>query len=141
MCEVGLIIRGGGNQRKSTLCGSADYFLDATRFWPQQRRKDESRMGGDPLLFLASVVLLFSSCTCFYVPGWSPHTYRVGENVPLFLNKVSSERTHLPYAYSELPGVCKPKDSQMVSLNLGEILRGIYYWTLWTDHRRPDIQV
>jgi transmembrane 9 superfamily member 2/4 len=84
-------------------------------------------MGGDPWLFLASFVLLFSSCTGFYVPGWSPHTYRVGDSVPLFLNKVSSERTHLPYAYSELPGVCKPKNSHTVSLNLGQILRGMYH--------------
>lgn len=46
--------------------------------------------------------------------------------VPLWLNKVSSERTHLPYAYSELSGVCKPKEATTVSLNLGEILRGAY---------------
>jgi hypothetical protein len=73
---------------------------------------------------LGLLSLFTVSCNSFYVPGWSPHTYRVGDAVPLFLNKVSSERTHLPYAYSELPGVCKPTTAQRVSLNLGEILRG-----------------
>ena len=56
--------------------------------------------------------------------------YRVGDAVPLWLNKVSSERTHLPYAYSELPGVCKPTKAQTVSLNLGEILRGARWGVL-----------
>jgi transmembrane 9 superfamily member 2/4 len=96
-------------------------------------------MRGPSRLFLACLIVFFSSCTCFYVPGWSPHTYRVGDTVPLFLNKVSSERTHLPYAYAELPGVCKPKNSQSVSLNLGEILRGIEIELVLTKYRGSDI--
>jgi transmembrane 9 superfamily member 2/4 len=74
------------------------------------------------LLGVVSLVPLF--CDSFYVPGWSAHTYRDGDAVPLWLNKVSSERTHLPFAYSELSGVCKSKKATTVSLNLGEILRG-----------------
>ena len=54
--------------------------------------------------------------------------------MPLFLNKVSSERTHLPYAYAQLPGVCRPKSPQTIGLNLGEILRGMHrvYRFIWT---------
>jgi len=85
-------------------------------------------MMGKRLLALLSVVTLVSSpCDGFYVPGWSPHTYGDGDAVPLWLNKVSSERTHLPFAYSELSGICKPKEATTVSLNLGEILRGAGY--------------
>ena len=83
-------------------------------------------MGHRPQLLVIWITLLFSYSYCFYVPGWSSHVHRIGDLVPLWLNKVSSERTHLPYAYSELPGVCKPTKDQIVSLNLGEILRGAY---------------
>lgn len=82
-------------------------------------------------LLLSCIGCLFSYCHSFYIPGWSPHTYRVGDRVPLYLNKVSSERTHLPYAYSELQGVCKPKNGRSVSLNLGEILRGVFCPISW----------
>ena len=81
-------------------------------------------------LLLGWLAFFFSYCHCFYFPGWSPHVYRVGDSVPLWLNKVSSERTPLPYAYSELPGVCKPTTAQTVSLNLGEILRGVLWEVL-----------
>ena len=76
------------------------------------------------LALLSSLSIAAPLCHGFYVPGWSPHTYRDGDIVPLWLNKVSSERTHLPYAYAELSGVCKPTKATTVSLNLGEILRG-----------------
>jgi transmembrane 9 superfamily member 2/4 len=91
-----------------------------------------------PQFLVGLLALFFSYCHCFYVPGWSPHIYRVGDPVPLWLNKVSSERTHLPYAYSELPGVCKPTNAQTVSLNLGEILRGGPLASSRSDYRRPD---
>jgi hypothetical protein len=87
--------------------------------------------------WIAFLSLGAAKCSSFYVPGWSPHSYRVGDTVPLFLNKVSSERTHLPYAYSELPGVCKPSTAQRVSLNLGEILRGMSLIPILTFFRRP----
>ena len=54
--------------------------------------------------------------------------------IPLFVNKVYSDKTQLQYAYSELPFVCPPSgrrhgaggliSGSNVALNLGEVLRG-----------------
>ncbi|EON67097.1 hypothetical protein W97_06350 [Coniosporium apollinis CBS 100218] len=82
--------------------------------------------------------LLFLSCLsiahAFYIPGWSIKSYREGEEIPLFVNKVYSDNTQLQYAYSELPFVCPPSGRRhagtnlisgtSLSLNLGEVLRG-----------------
>ena len=69
----------------------------------------------------------------FYVPGFSIQSYRDGETIPLFVNKVYSDYSELQYAYSELPFVCPPTgrthaghliSGTSLSLNLGEVLRG-----------------
>ncbi|OCK77531.1 hypothetical protein K432DRAFT_427938 [Lepidopterella palustris CBS 459.81] len=70
----------------------------------------------------------------FYIPGFSIKSYREGETIPLFVNKVYSDNTELQYAYSELPFVCPPSgrthagssliSGTSLSLNLGEVLRG-----------------
>ncbi|ANB11808.1 Tmn3p [Sugiyamaella lignohabitans] len=68
-------------------------------------------------------------CEGFYIPGWSIKSYKDGEKVPLFVNKVTSDTTQLPYAYYDLPFVCKPsKDAERVPLNLGEVLLGDRIW-------------
>ncbi|KAF3901695.1 hypothetical protein ABW20_dc0102088 [Dactylellina cionopaga] len=57
--------------------------------------------------------------------GWSERSYANGERIPLQLNKITSDATELPYSYSDLPFICKPKGSaKNVGLNLGEVLRG-----------------
>lgn len=72
------------------------------------------------LLALAAV-----AAEAFYIPGWSIKTYGENEKVPLYVNKVSSNHSPLPYSYFQLPFVCELlKDVSSVSLNLGEILRG-----------------
>ena len=66
--------------------------------------------------------------------GYSSQNYRQNESIPLLVNKVSSERSQLQYAYYGLPFVCPPSGRQPpgspfgsghnIPLNLGEILRG-----------------
>lgn len=78
---------------------------------------------------LATVVLALSTIPsigfAFYIPGISPTVFREGERVPLYVNKIFSEKSPLPYAYADLPFVCAPpKDAKKAWLNLGEVLRG-----------------
>jgi transmembrane 9 superfamily protein 2/4 len=65
--------------------------------------------------------------------GYSIKSYRDGETIPMFWNKIYSDQTQLQYAYSELPFVCPPSGRKRLSgltsgtsltLNLGEVLRG-----------------
>ena len=42
------------------------------------------------------------------IPGVSPHSYKEYENVKLFVTKVTSTKTQIPYDYYKLP-YCKPK--------------------------------
>lgn len=65
--------------------------------------------------------------------GYSIKSYRDGETIPLFWNKLFSDRTQLQYAYAQLPFVCPPSGRKRLSgltsgssltLNLGEVLRG-----------------
>ncbi|KAE9978920.1 hypothetical protein BLS_000195 [Venturia inaequalis] len=69
----------------------------------------------------------------FYIPGYSVKSYRDGETLPLYWNKIYSDKTQLQYAYSELPFVCPPSGRKRLSgltsgtslsLNLGQVLRG-----------------
>lgn len=48
--------------------------------------------------------------------------------VPLYLNKISSDSSPLPYSYYDLPFVCKPQQKHRLGLNLGEVLRGDRIW-------------
>jgi len=77
-----------------------------------------------PLLLLP-LLLLAAVTQAFYIPGLSPNVFYDNDRVPLFVNKISSKNSPLPYAYADLPFVCdKPKDSKRAWLNLGEVLRG-----------------
>ncbi|KIW02341.1 uncharacterized protein PV09_06482 [Verruconis gallopava] len=85
------------------------------------------------LLLVLSVLSLSSFANAFYIPGYSIKSYRDGETIPLFWNKLFSDRTQLQYAYAELPFVCPPSGRKRLSgltsgtsltLNLGEVLRG-----------------
>ncbi len=75
---------------------------------------------------LLLLLLLLRQASGFYIPGWSIRSYADGDAIPLQTNKVSSDATSLPYAYSELPFVCDApgRSSRRVALNLGEVLRG-----------------
>ncbi|KAF2246488.1 multispanning membrane protein [Trematosphaeria pertusa] len=76
---------------------------------------------------------LLALTQAFYIPGFTFKSYRDGETIPLFVNKVYSDKSELQYAYTELPFVCPPThriktgrftSGASISLNLGEVLRG-----------------
>lgn len=61
--------------------------------------------------------------------GLGPKYYHEGQKVDLIVNKVESDHTELPFSYHNLPFVCPlDKDSEPMSLSLGEILRGDRKW-------------
>ncbi|KAG0005771.1 hypothetical protein BGZ65_010158 [Modicella reniformis] len=85
------------------------------------------RAGATATLITALLALstLPSIGLAFYIPGLSPTVFREGDRVPLYVNKIFSEKSPLPYAYADLPFVCAPpKDAKKAWLNLGEVLRG-----------------
>ena len=74
---------------------------------------------------LLGLVNLPTSSEAFYIPGLSPTVYKDGERLPLYVNKIFSEKSPLDYSYADLPFVCAPpKDAKKAWLNLGEVLRG-----------------
>ncbi|KAF3129820.1 hypothetical protein TWF703_008558 [Orbilia oligospora] len=78
-----------------------------------------------PELLLVLIAACSSPLHAFYIPGWSERGYADGSAIPLQFNKITSDATELPYSYSELPFICKPKrGAKNVGLNLGEVLRG-----------------
>jgi transmembrane 9 superfamily protein 2/4 len=78
---------------------------------------------------LLLVLSIAHKSLAFYIPGWSIKSYKEGDEVPLYVNKVTSDTTQLPYAYYDLPFVCGPsKSAHRIGLNLGEVLRGDRIW-------------
>ncbi|KAF9438457.1 hypothetical protein BGZ76_007711 [Entomortierella beljakovae] len=74
---------------------------------------------------LVATTSLHSTASAFYIPGFSPNVFHEGDTVPLYVNKIFSEKSPLPYAYADLPFVCDPPtDAKKAWLNLGEVLRG-----------------
>ncbi|KAF8540665.1 hypothetical protein BDD12DRAFT_561816 [Trichophaea hybrida] len=71
-------------------------------------------------------------CSGFYIPGWSIRSYKDKDPIPLYTNKITSPTTELPFAYAELPFVCRAEKGgfgskfgrRNIGLNLGEVLRG-----------------
>ncbi len=58
----------------------------------------------------------------FYLPGVAPRQYASGEEVQLKVNRMTSQRTQLPYNFYDLP-FCQPVGGVVDSAeNLGEIL-------------------
>ena len=58
-----------------------------------------------------------------HIPGVSPHTYSYSEDIKLYVSKLTSTKTQIPYEYYTLP-YCKPNLTGLQSENLGEILSG-----------------
>merc|ERR1719247_326726 len=59
----------------------------------------------------------------YYLPGMAPIEYKEGSAVDLKVNKLTSVKTQLPYAYYTLP-YCRPQVITDSVENLGEILAG-----------------
>ncbi|ODV93190.1 hypothetical protein PACTADRAFT_51808, partial [Pachysolen tannophilus NRRL Y-2460] len=85
------------------------------------------------LIFLTFLVLIFvdNLVNCFDLKlGWLPSYYQTDDEVMLYVNKVESDTTQLPYAYYDLPFVCPPsKEQKPVHLSLGEVIRGDRIWS------------
>lgn len=99
---------------------------------------------------MLAILWLLPSASSFYIPGnvtsevlshslvltfagFNHKSYRDGDPIPLFVNKVYSDRSSLQYKYANLPFVCPPAgrlhfgrftSGASLSLNLGEVLRG-----------------
>lgn len=59
----------------------------------------------------------------YYLPGVSPHSFAQYEQVKLFVSKLTSVRTQIPYDYYSLP-YCKPSRKGLQSENIGEVISG-----------------
>ncbi|ORX82844.1 hypothetical protein K493DRAFT_360515 [Basidiobolus meristosporus CBS 931.73] len=77
-----------------------------------------------PTLLVYLLTLLPYISYAFHVPGFTPNVYKENDNIPLYVNKVFSDKTQLPHAYHDLPFVCPNPDAKRSMLNLGEILSG-----------------
>lgn len=71
---------------------------------------------------------------CFHVnasiPNKIPQVFHMNSTIPLVVNKIISEKTKLPFAYGELPFVCKSfDDTQIHFSNLGHIFHGDRWMT------------
>ena len=56
--------------------------------------------------------------------AYNAEEFSANDSIPLYTNKIFSDKTQLNFAYTELPFVCKPKAVNHKLLNLGEVLRG-----------------
>ena len=70
---------------------------------------------------------------CWSRVGISRRPYEDGDAVPLYTNKITSDQSHISFAYNELSFICpnlpdgwgsKFPQGRSVSLNFGELLRG-----------------
>lgn len=82
------------------------------------------RTGSVLLATACALASLSSSAQAFYIPGFSPNIFKLDDRVPLYVNKIFSKKSPLPYAYADLPFVCPSTHAKNEWLNLGEVLRG-----------------
>lgn len=83
-------------------------------------------------LILATVLLLCKHIQAFLsVDNDTVHSYHLNDSVPLVVNKITSIKTQVPFAYGELPFACPSYDTtrrqQRSLVNLGHILQGDRY--------------
>lgn len=71
------------------------------------------------------LVVLASVCTnaVFYLPGVAPRAFAAYDPVKLYVAKLSSAKTQMPYDYYSLP-YCRPGTISFQAENLGEVFSG-----------------
>ncbi|CAK9436364.1 uncharacterized protein LODBEIA_P09220 [Lodderomyces beijingensis] len=81
-------------------------------------------------LHLVCIFAVFTGSTLALLDFFKPPNYfRHGDKISLFVNKIESDHTQLPYAWYSLSFVCPPMHgAKPVHLSLGEILRGDRIW-------------
>ena len=74
---------------------------------------------------LVAMISIFKD-TVIIVPGFHPTTLQLADPISVTVNKITSQHTQVPYAWHDVPGVCKPSKEQRVKIheNLGEVLMG-----------------
>lgn len=73
------------------------------------------------LLFLLSVVSVAQAS--FYLPGVTPYSYQQYETVKLFVAKLTSTKTQMPYDYYSVP-FCRPHNLNLQPENIGSVVGG-----------------
>lgn len=85
-------------------------------------------IGIGAVLLLTGLVALISifQDTVIIVPGFHPTELKSGDPLSVTVNKITSQYTQVPYAWHNVPGVCKPSKENRVKIhdNLGEVLMG-----------------
>lgn len=74
---------------------------------------------------LVAVISIFKD-TVIIVPGFHPTELKADDPLRVTVNKITSQYTQVPFAWHDVPGVCKPSKQQRVKIheNLGEVLMG-----------------
>jgi transmembrane 9 superfamily protein 2/4 len=69
------------------------------------------------------ILLAFYTVSALHFPGVAPKAYKKFDEVKLYVAKITSTRTQIPYSYYSLP-YCKPEKQKLKSENVGEALEG-----------------
>uniref|UniRef100_A0A672J3T2 Transmembrane 9 superfamily member n=1 Tax=Salarias fasciatus TaxID=181472 RepID=A0A672J3T2_SALFA len=70
------------------------------------------------------LILCFSSCSAFYLPGLAPVSFcEEGKDIQLYVNRLDSVESVLPYEYDVFP-FCKDDHEKRPTENLGQVLFG-----------------
>lgn len=67
--------------------------------------------------------ILLSLAAGSYIPGTKPNEFEIGKEIELFVNKLDSSLTQLPFEYYYL-NFCKPKSTIELIENIGQTLSG-----------------
>eukprot|EP00927_Polykrikos_kofoidii_P007561 TRINITY_DN1310_c0_g2_i1.p1 TRINITY_DN1310_c0_g2~~TRINITY_DN1310_c0_g2_i1.p1 ORF type:complete len:627 (-),score=58.61 TRINITY_DN1310_c0_g2_i1:41-1897(-) len=73
--------------------------------------------------WLLAFLVAFRDVSAVYLPGMSPAEYAEGATVPLKVNKLTSAKTQVPYAYHSMP-FCSRRVDTVYKESLGETLMG-----------------
>ena len=69
------------------------------------------------------LLTLCKTRAAFYLPGVAPVQFSDGEQVDMYVHKISSVKTQLPFDYYDL-NFCKPEFVEAQGENLGQVLSG-----------------
>lgn len=72
---------------------------------------------------MLALLLLSCSAQAFYLPGVAPQDFNLNDKVAIYVNKLDSSETQLPFNYYYL-NFCTPDNLKPRSENLGQVLRG-----------------
>lgn len=72
---------------------------------------------------MLALILLAYSALAFYLPGVAPQDFNLHDQLPIYVNKLDSSETQLPFEYYYL-NFCTPDHIKPRSENLGQVLSG-----------------